>query len=363
MTLLTQASHQLFTRPGEEHFESFPAIQAAARDQRARCNTFDAREEEIRLIHQDEKIRLRFGDVIVDPHHYLLTQLAQQASVPVGLLARLHQETVVSVLNQCLEKSRKYRTLLTDGDAGRAITSAQYERVWDDEIFDEIHNWLIPQGFVPAIPTINTDDIGTNMLGNNKPALFRSDRDSFVFFYSDRPTDGGGPYGGLRKGLVIYNSEVGAKSLGYSEFLFRDMCANFLIWGAQSVTDKKARHTGSVREFFGTMREDIRRISAEVEPESLRAIDKAATTLWVEGDPHTDHVRGVAAEKLVKKTSVPKKLAPQVIEAVFRPENPRELSYWGVVNGITTMAKEPEYAADRVAFGAAAAQVMDLLVA
>ena len=69
----------------------------------------------------------------------------------------------------------------------------------------------------------------TNAKGNTKPALFRSDRDSFSFFYSDRtPHD---PFGGLRKGVMVFNSEVGAKCLGFATFLFRDVCSNFMIWG------------------------------------------------------------------------------------------------------------------------------------
>src|SRR5262249_16799483 len=69
----------------------------------------------------------------------------------------------------------------------------------------------------PAMPTVNTDEKGTNLLGNTKPALFRSDRDSFAFFYGDKaPGDDG--LGGMRKGIVVYNSEVGAKSFGFSTF-------------------------------------------------------------------------------------------------------------------------------------------------
>ncbi|MEN8151833.1 MAG: hypothetical protein ABFS86_18610, partial [Planctomycetota bacterium] len=52
--------------------------------------------------------------------------------------------------------------------------------------------WLLGSGFVPAVPTINTDAFGTNVMGNTKPALFRSDRDMFSFFYSDQdPGDDG----------------------------------------------------------------------------------------------------------------------------------------------------------------------------
>ena len=124
----------------------------------------------------------------------------------------------------------------------RAVTSDRYERVWDADVYDQVDRWLLPNGFIPAVPTINTDAQGTNILGNTKPALFRSDRDSFAFFYGDKsPGDDG--FGGLRRGVVVYNSEVGAKSFGFSTFYFREVCANFLIWDATGVKARRARHT------------------------------------------------------------------------------------------------------------------------
>ena len=96
----------------------------------------------------------------------------------------------------------------------RAITSDRYERVWDADVLEEVNRWLLGSGFIPAVPTINTDEFGTNVMGNTKPALFRSDRDMFSFFYSDKdPGDDG--FGGLRKGVFVFNSEVGYKSFGF----------------------------------------------------------------------------------------------------------------------------------------------------
>ena len=113
-------------------------------------------------------------------------------------------------MNQLYERSRRLRVGLCDGDRLRAVTSDRYERVFDSELYEAIDRWLLPSGFIPALPTMNTDAVGTNARGNTKPALFRSDRDSFSFFMSEQtPHD---PFGGLRKGLVVFNSEVGGKS-------------------------------------------------------------------------------------------------------------------------------------------------------
>jgi len=137
------------------------------------------------------------------------------AKVPMPVLERITPETRAKVLNQCFPRSKRYKVALVDGIHLRAITSDRYERVWDADVLEEVDRWLLGSGFVPAVPTINTDDYGTNAQGNNKPALFRSDRDLFAFFYSDKdPGDDG--FGGLRKGVMVFNSEVGVEELRLS---------------------------------------------------------------------------------------------------------------------------------------------------
>ena len=117
-----------------------------------------------------------FGDHTVRPTHYSMGQMASLARVPMAVLERLKPDTRSSVLNQCFERTRRFRIGLADGDALRAVTSDRYERVWDEELYEAIDRWLLPSGFIPAIPTMNTDAARSNVMGNNKPSLFRSDR-------------------------------------------------------------------------------------------------------------------------------------------------------------------------------------------
>lgn len=146
------------------------------------------------------------------------------------VLERINGETRARVLNQIFPRNKRYKCALVDGIRLRAITSDRYERVWDADVLEEVDRWLLGSGFIPAVPTIHTDQFGTNLMGNTKPALFRSDRDCFCFFYSDKdPGDDG--FGGLRKGVMVFNSEVGAKSFGFSSSYFRDMCANYAEFG------------------------------------------------------------------------------------------------------------------------------------
>lgn len=341
---LQMAKENLFTRPAEEHFESFAAIRESAAAQRKRCREIEARDLNVLF---GESGDVYMGDQSVRPTHYSFGQLAGIAKVPMHVLARLEVPTRSSVLNQTYERSRRFRIGLCDGESLRAVTSDRYERVWDEELLESIDRWLLPSGFIPAVPT----DGSLNVKGNDKPALFKSDRDLFGFFYSEKPPHD--PYGGLRKGVMIYNSEVGAKSLGYATFLFRTTCSNFMVWGVGEYREKSARHVSTVREFFGSLDQELRRISNEVTPEEMRVIEKAAMTDFTPGRDAED-----AQDRLVQEFKVPAKYVGEIVEAALYPENPGDLTVWGVANGLTWFARDLPYAEERVELGRIAGELL-----
>lgn len=353
MTVMTLAQRELFSRAPEDHFESFDSIREDAGAQKRRCSTLDAKDD--RILFSEDGMTVHFGDAALRLTHYSLAQLAAMAKVPMPVLERLDGDTRAKVMNRCFPRNRRYRTALVDGDRLRAVTSDRYERVWDADVYEQVDRWLVPNGFIPAMPTINTDAQGTNLLGNTKPALFRSDRDSFAFFYGDRsPGDDG--FGGLRKGVVVYNSEVGAKSFGFSTFYFREMCSNFLIWDATGVRARRARHTGAVVGVVREFREELREVGAVLTTRELDAFERARTTRFV---PEGPGEREEAVRRLVREFRMPEADAMEVVELVRAPENPGEYTVWGVVNGITSAAKSRPYAADRVEGGSVAEKVLE----
>ena len=352
MSVMTLAQRELFSRAPEEHFDNLASLRATAHDQKRRCVTMDARDTTVSFLPDGESVH--FGDAAFRLNHFSLAQLASMARVPMPLLERLDTETRVRVLNQTFPRNRRYRTALVDGDRLRCITSDRYERVWDADVLDEVERWLLPNGFVPARPTINTDDRGTNILGNAKPALFRSDRDSFAFFYGDRSSGDDG-FGGLRKGVVVYNSEVGAKSFGFSTFYFREMCSNFLIWDATGLTSRRARHTGAVRRVVQEFREDIREVGAVLTTAELDVFERARTTRFV---PEGPGEREDAVHRLIREFGLAEADAREAADLVRTDENPGVYSVWGVANGLTSAAKALPYADERADLATTAGRLL-----
>ena len=355
MSVLTAARNELFSRPQDEHFPDFRSLTVDASQQKLRCVEVDAKDTSIEF--DDDGQHIRFGDQLLRLTHFCLGQLAALCRVPMPVLKRLEGATRAQVLNQTFPRTKRYKVGLVDGDRLRCVTSDRYERVWDADILQEVDRWLLPSGFIPAMPTINTDVYGTNALGTTKPALFRGDRDMFAFFYGDQqPGDDG--FGGLRKGVMVFNSEVGAKSFGFSTFWFREMCANFLIWNPTDIKAQRARHMGSVRELVRAFRKELMGLGATITDAELDVFQRAKETRFVSAGPDED-VR--AAQRLQREFRLSAADAREAVELVRDPLNPGDFTVWGVVNGLTSAAKGPIHAADRAARSELAGRVMELV--
>ena len=80
---------------------------------------------------------------------------------------------------------------------------------------------------------------------NKRLPLYASDHDMFAFIASANTVNEPGNPDGLRRGLVVANSEVGASTLMVLRFLYREMCGNHIIWGAE----ERDRVEGAARRY------------------------------------------------------------------------------------------------------------------
>jgi hypothetical protein len=303
--------------------------------------------------------------------NYSLTQLATAARTPLELLQRLPARTAARVLNESIRSPRLTltpRSLLispqpSDGTATlRASTSERYARVWDTNVFGDIERWLAPVGFRPAVPTFNyATPNPTDIFGDDRPALWSGDRDSFGFFYTD-PDPNGNDFGGLRRGIYVGNSEVGAASLSWSTFIFRDMCANFMIWGAEQIKQRRVKHVGDTARVHWIYKRELQRLASEVQPIDLRRIERAAQEAFAGDGSRTERNCDEASARLSTQFGMGKGDAVAAVNAALLPQNTHrggpDLSPWTIANGITWEAKQSPYAASIVTKGKAAELVL-----
>ncbi len=378
--LMTSASGQLMNRPDEEHFPDLPALVADAAAQKDRART----------VHVDDSGVLFVADaggIVADLgggnetrlSHYGRTQLGSLTGLPIRVQDRLTPRTLAAALNETMPRDHNgedARSWLLEDNGGtfpkaRAIVTQKYERLWDADLYREAGRWL-PEGWEPAFPELHVLGWGSdtedrsNIRGNSKPALFRSDRDSFAFFHGPREEDGG-TFGGLRPGLMLWNSEVGASSFGWRRFYFRAMCANFLIWDATATKERRSRHTRQVQRIYGILRRELQRIACPMTTAELDAFQRATVAPFATWEKDEKTTRENAAQKLyaMRGVNVTQTQAAAAIKAAAEEERNASpdaagawLSSWDVANGLTWTAKAQGYAKDRSALQAAAGAVL-----
>lgn len=346
-TTLRGASRQLLTRPPDEQFYLADLRQVASRERAE--STERALSPRAVLFGPSEVSAfplIDVGDGVVRRcTRYAAEQVARACGTSVEFLARLKPETGARALNEAFDRDQTDRKALISPEGTlRAFTSKAYERLWDAEILDAVDRWVLPLGWIPAVPTFRSRD-GQNAKGNDKPALFRGDRDSFMFFYS--PQTGQDGLGGFRRGFLLGNSEVGARSFYFDTFQFRDVCGNFLIWGASDVRRHRAVHRKGVRDLFREFNLMLRDYSQRQDAEFLRRMEAAAR----ENFGATPEKR---VQRLTRGAGLSEKTAEAVLSAARLPENagPHDAelgpSTFAVINGATWQAHQEAHAEDRV---------------
>lgn len=351
MTQLMQASRQLCERPSDEHFESFDALRQSARASRDNGRQVDIDPRAILFRPDDTQpggVGVSLSDSLpaVSLSYHSARQLAGFAGAsPAFVFERLSPKTAALALNEGIRNGERGSSgpermvALIDRGRLRAVNSQTYNRVWDADLLDIVHEWLLPHGFYPALPTKNTDAQRNNIFGNNKPALFRGDLDSFSFFMSDGDaTDGGNRP--VRRGVFITNSEVVVRSIGVQSFVFDDVCANFIVWGARAqrrmrIVHRKGKDAAQGGDVLRRFRDEIRRLTPTMATAELAMLDKAAETMFAQ-------TRDKAEDRLVTAFGTTQKLARSILERADFGENQSHKAgtHAHVAAGATSLAKE-----------------------
>lgn len=351
---------------GGEGYRSLRSMIEAGAAQRARCSEVEAKGAGVLFVAQGDGLAVDLGGTVGADRFtpWALRQVGSIAGVPAGVVDRLTPATAARVLNETWprdgEEGGPRRFLLESGAEGsstlRAVVSPTYRRVWDSELFGEVERWLVGGGWEPAYPTINSSAAEED----RERALWRSDRDSFAFFMSARNEgdNGADGLGGLRRGLFVGNSEVGARSLVWGTMWFRDLCANFLLWGASQVERRARRHTAGVVGEVGNLRRWMREACPTVTAPDLDPfVILNRTTYDVpagdDGETWEDRFARSVAERFGVTQAAARKAATIAAEG---DAGARPGSYWAVVNGLTAAARDLT-PGDRFELSAAAGKV------
>ena len=348
---LLTAHHQWANRPADERFGSLAALHSRCVEQRETSKVAEAdwTKLEAGLDPSGDLVLCGEGGGVAKMSNWSFGQLAAKLGAPGRYLSKLSAPLAAECLNEGFDALKRSggdaspASLLLDTSAGgtpviRGITSPAYKRVWNAEITERVAdiggNWKLPMQYE-----------GGNWSGPLVPGgAYVGDRDFFLFMVdeSKRIADGSGE--GLSRGFFIGNSDVGSSAFWITEFLYRHVCGNNIVWGASKLTETRIRHVGTadVKAFAG-IKLALSEYAESSVSETEAAIKRAQTFLLGTDEKST-------VEQVVKVTGSSQKLAKEsyALASQYAEVDGNPTTLWGMVNGITRYSQLSKWTDERV---------------
>lgn len=248
---------------------------------------------------------------VIEPTDFALTQLLQKTGVPVRYGKRIPRWLMAQNVNYGLEQYGKPLFLRAKGEALRAVLSERYAAFDNIRVVEALSNilpgraefeidqlWLDDRGLMLNIvfPEM-TYDVGN---GDGKPDI-------------------------LKVGVLVGNSEIGARSVFAVPRLLRLVCSNGMVRWVEGAGGFSMPHMGhGPWEMEEGLAKGIAR-SAQIGYESL---DKIRESIRQEVSQPLSII-----EKLAEKKGLPKVLADEAKTSLEQD------TAWGIINAFTSSAK------------------------
>lgn len=359
---LFHAHKQWSSRPDDQRFRSVREMHDACRAyaatavERERVALGTLRTEAV----DGDVVLVGKGNVPAMLTNWAFKQLSARVGAPAGYLTELPATLAAQNLNHGLAKRVKDQgesalvNILFHRNGGilaRAITSEKYSRFWNWEITERLLE-LESKGWAPATPDIRIID--------DRLPLYASDHDMFAFMARQDVgvREPGNPLG-LKRGIIVSNSEVGAGRLRYLQFLYREMCGNHIIWGAENVLDLSLVHVGNLRERMSGWYASINAyLNAPAGADEAKIVHAQSKLIAATKDEVLDKLFGV------RSLGLSRKVLTAGYEAVRDDQDGDPRSVWGMAQGLTRYSQTAEaggqFADARMTIDKAAGRLLDL---
>lgn len=363
-TNLMQASSQWATRPDDERFISLQELyESGLADDQCSSHEWIVNADLVaKADPENESAGVHFSlksgpEVKLTPTHWAFGQVCQQATVPVRHIRKLHPALAAMDINYCMDKYavREEQKLLVKRNGGalmRSVTSPSYGYIPNHLVTKSVMHMNEKTGNYWEIPAASYSQADPR----RATTLYKGDRNQFIFLVDPhRPVEFAGTDGKketLFRGFFITNSEVGNMVLGITTFLYRYVCDNRIVWGAEDVKEVRMRHSKFSPERFEREGPAYLMRYAESSPALLEDKLRNAATIEI------GKTRDKGIEWLVDQ-SFTKSEATRVVEFAENEEGGSR-SLWDIVNGGTALARGIKNTDDRIDFERKVSKLLDL---
>lgn len=359
---LMRASNEWLSRPPDERFVDLPSMLDKCLSDRTRstAQVVSSRKIEARPVEGDRKAL-----VIMDPDgralaptHHAFGQICARADAPATYLRKLPTDLVADNLNYGFAARNVEEVgILSRKELPAHIlacaTGPNYGRVWNDDVIEAVINrfgdgvtgdFRVPGEFGEKVH-----------ITKENTTLFRGDRDMFIFLADEEhrieiPNRRRGQSGSLARGFFLWNSEVGAATLGIGTFLFDYVCCNRIVWGANGYEEIRIRHTSGAPDRFIEEVTPALLTYAKSETVSITESIAKAQAAKIE-----DEVTDFLTNRRFSRNQA------QAINLAHLSEEGRPIeTIWDAVTGVTAYAKGIANQDDRVAVERMGGKLLDL---
>ena len=346
--VITQSVADVFSRPADANFDSMQHLLDVAREEMEQSRTVKVKGSDISFSVNEGAFQLDIdGQSPLPLTNFSMTQVAGMAKIQTQVLERLHKkqrdDLVIDNLKTLFPNSRseikhvlvrdRFDDAIKIDSTARAINGSQYSRLWDYEVFSEIQEFLTQRGFTPMLPALRSEAMRNGLMHGLDTGLFRGDQCSFGFFFATEKMDGdSADLGGLTPGMMVWNSEVGAKSFGFHTFYYHEASGNIIIWTPANHKRKRFVHRGNIRpafkEYINTLEDTSDNFKTRYE-DDLEVFTTASYTPFATTDD-------AAAERLQKSFRMSASSAKAAVNAAKMRQNSYgfPLSVWNIALGI-----------------------------
>lgn len=391
MTTLLKAHNQWKNRPADERFWDLNEMLQTAKVMKAQGVEKDGVTADLRVEAGETDLMLvgRAG-VQAKVSNHAFGQLSARVGAPASYLRELPATLAAQNLNHGLkslaeenaEKGVDTKLLFNvNGDIVlRALTTQRYSRYWNSDLLEKViaglpNTWKTPRAWPARLPgervrVATAEDVMSGSIIQEGDEIapagcYLNDKNMFLFMIDTESEVRDGTAEPMHRGLILWNSEVGDRSLGLNTFLFKQACGNHRIIGATDIMEFSHRHIGDINtkitdSFSMTVRKlhdsSVSDLEAQIERERTMVLGKTKEEV-------VDAVLAFARKK--KITALGKKFLEASYDKAVQHEawygNPNSL--YGMSNGITEMVQVvTSNVDDRHDLDVAASKLMDMAI-
>ncbi len=373
-------------RPADERFASVQDLHDHCIGEREICGTARVSLRDLEMVVEQGEPALTTPDAgprhPASLTHWSFSQLCQKIGAPADYLRRLPAELMLENVNTGI-KAGGFRSAddsqatadvsefaggidvsgiaagVDDLDAKlliarapesltiRAINGPSYGRIWNADITSRLlelsDGWNAP----PAMDA-----------AQRPSGLYAGDRDMFAFLVNESYRIDDGSDEGLARGFFVWNSETGARSFGFEAFLYRFVCGNHMVWGAQTVGGVRIIHRGGQAAIraFSSLRDQLGQY-LNASPAGEEAVIRQAKikSLGTGKDAVIDDLfrARIAGRKDLER-------AYERAERHATDNGAGPATVWGMAQGLSSISQDRKYAADRVDLDRAAGKILGM---